>query len=334
MARERRALGIADRLFAAVERLPGPPLVFYALAGGAIAGTAQAVLWASGEYPANTLEPEVLQPPLLAAFLLGLTHLLRRVAASAFEDFLPALAGSPDTEAYRRALTALPDRAAASGVAIAIVVVLGGFMLFVRPYLDRPAIVDMLAAPLWIVTAAAAGIFIAQDVRQLRAIGRLSRAAPSIDIFDSTATNAFSRLTAVSSVTILLMVAFFVLTERDVPVAYIGMLAALAAVAIATFVLPLRAMHERLENEKQRLMNGSTERLKSVMGHLDAAVRQGDLSRADQLDKMLSAVLAERDVLARLHTWPWSETTFRGFASALLLPIVIFLITRTIERVL
>ena len=56
------------------------------------------------------------------------------------------------------------------------------------------------------------------------------------------------------------------------------------------------------------------------------------MTNADQLDKTLSAVLAERDVIAHLSTWPWSATTFRGFASALLLPIAIFLITRFIDR--
>jgi hypothetical protein len=93
-------------------------------------------------------------------------------------------------------------------------------------------------------------------------------------------------------------------------------------------------MHERFEAEKDRLLAASTGRLKGVLSELDAATREADLSRADQLDKMLHAVMSERDLLTRLHTWPWSSTTFRGFASALLLPVVIFIITRVIERLL
>ena len=66
----------------------------------------------------------------------------------------------------------------------------------------------------------------------------------------------------------------------------------------------------------------------------EEAIETNDLSRADQLEKILNAVLSEREVLARLSAWPWSTGTFRGVASAVLLPIGIFLITRILDRVI
>lgn len=329
------AEGGVDRLFRAVDRVPGPPWLLYAVLGIGAAVAAQLALWASGQYPAGVIEPEVVQPPLLAALLIGLTHLLMRVGASTFDDFRPALGDLPTAERYRHQLTSIPDRVALVSMAVAVAVMMAGFMLFVKPYIEpRPPIVDMLTAPLWIIAAAAAGIFIAHDLRQLRAVSALSRTARDVDIFKPNAINAFSRLTSVSAVTILLLVSAAVLSEREIPTAYLIQISALAALGVATFVLPLRAMHSRLEGEKSRLQMAAEERLKSVLSRIHEAVDRDDLSRADELQKTLSSVLAEREVLARLHTWPWSTTTFRGVASAFLLPIVIFVITRSLERLL
>jgi hypothetical protein len=47
---------------------------------------------------------------------------------------------------------------------------------------------------------------------------------------------------------------------------------------------------------------------------------------------MVTSALAERDLLMKLSTWPWTTATIRGFGSALLLPVVIFVITRGIDR--
>ena len=71
-----------------------------------------------------------------------------------------------------------------------------------------------------------------------------------------------------------------------------------------------------------------------ILGRVSHAVETDDLSNADELNKTLSSVLAQRDVLARLPTWPWSTGTFRGVATAVLLPIVIFVITRLIDQLI
>ncbi|MDL2336116.1 MAG: hypothetical protein QFC55_08810 [Chloroflexota bacterium] len=81
------------------------------------------------------------------------------------------------------------------------------------------------------------------------------------------------------------------------------------------------------------LIAASTERLKGILDALHRAADAHDYTSADALNKMLASAIAERDLLTRLPTWPWTTTTIRGFASALLLPVVIFVITRAIDRV-
>ena len=67
------------------------------------------------------------------------------------------------------------------------------------------------------------------------------------------------------------------------------------------------------------------------------AIRDAELSRLaqlriDALNKALASLLQERDFVGRLSTWPWDSSTLRAVLSAVALPIVLFLLTRALER--
>jgi hypothetical protein len=93
-------------------------------------------------------------------------------------------------------------------------------------------------------------------------------------------------------------------------------------------------MHNRLLAEKEGLRSANQDRLKAVLAQLHAAVDSGDLRESEQINHAVTGVLAERDVIARLHTWPWTAGVFRGFASALVLPIALIVVTQFIDRVI
>jgi len=63
-------------------------------------------------------------------------------------------------------------------------------------------------------------------------------------------------------------------------------------------------------------------------GYVPGAEPAVDLTRADGLNKTLGSLLQQRDVLAKLPTWPWSPGTLRGFVTVILLPIILFLVQR------
>jgi hypothetical protein len=48
----------------------------------------------------------------------------------------------------------------------------------------------------------------------------------------------------------------------------------------------------------------------------------------------IKSLLAARELIARTPTWPWSSGTFRGFSTAVLLPILLWRVLRILERVL
>ena len=116
--------------------------------------------------------------------------------------------------------------------------------------------------------------------------------------------------------------------------------------AAAAFFLPLRGLHDRLVEEKRRLLTAGAGSLEATIAALhrlshDEVANQNDIdasrvaqTRIDALSKAQSALIQERDVVQRLSTWPWDPSTLRTVVSAIALPIVLFLITRYLDRLI
>jgi len=68
------------------------------------------------------------------------------------------------------------------------------------------------------------------------------------------------------------------------------------------------------------------------MIEIHRAADERDVSRADGLNKLLGSLIAEREMVARLPTWPWQPGTVGAFVTAIFVPIGLFLITRALER--
>jgi hypothetical protein len=325
-----------DTLLANIESLPGPTFMAYVGLALILLASGHAIVWLTGDTAFGTVEPEVVPPALLFPYFVWLLHTVKGVAGSAFDQFRPALGGTDEeAERYRYELTSVPDRGALAMALVFLVVINIIFVTAVRPF--RPAVppsVEAVSFVLWGLLAAVSGVLVLCTLRQLRLVSRLSSVARNVDIFKPEPINGFARLTSVSAIGVLVFVAIFALISPDQPLAFVAEELLIMGLAIAIFVLPLRVMHGRLQREKVSLHDEVQDRLKLTIARIHAAVDANDLSEADQLNKMLSSVLAERDVIGKLPTWPWSTATFRSVASAVVLPIVIFAITRLLERVL
>ena len=327
--------GLIDRVLQIVDRLPGPAYGWWAAVGIALAVIGHILVWMSTERPLGVIHDDIATPALIFAWFAWLTHTLNRVATVSFDEFRPVL-GDPGSEhKYRYQLTHIHDGRAVLAAVIAVAVVSFAYYVGVRPLrVPAPAEIERISSPLWGLTAAALGVVVLHTLTQNRLVSRLSAVARNVDIFKPGPINAFSRLTVVSAIGLILFVIAFVLFSPEQPIAYIIQEAIVMAIAVASFVLPLRIMHNRLVVEKARLLAESQDRLKAVLTRIHEQVDANQLDRAEQLHHTLTAVLAERDVLAKLHTWPWSAGTFRGFASALLLPILLIMFTQFVDRLL
>jgi hypothetical protein len=114
-------------------------------------------------------------------------------------------------------------------------------------------------------------------------------------------------------------------------------IAALAAVVLtsaALFVLPLNGMHRRLVREKSRLVTASNLRFEMAAADLHSLMGQRKFETVDALSKIMTSLVVERDTLKKLSTWPWEPDTLRGFISSIGLPIVLWLITTALSRLI
>lgn len=326
--------GWFDRLIELPSRLPGPAVMWFVLLFAAIVVFGHLAVWLTGDRPVGQVEVAAVGGAFALVYALTFLYVNKHVSRSAFRDFAPALEVGDHAQLASK-LTNIPDRYAvtAAGVMLALAVVAS---LTDPVRTSTPIAAPVVAWALWQAAAGAVGISVLVTLRQLRWVSRLHAMAIRVDIFDPRAINSLSRLTATSAIGILVisgLIAPAVTENPDATWLALAPVVTLILIATASFVLPLRGMHERLNAEKGRLLGDCNELLKLVVARIHRTVDTDDLERADQLQKTLASLLAERDVLARLPTWPWSPGTFRGFATAALLPIALWLMIRVLERV-
>lgn len=326
---------MVDRALRGVDRLPGPAEAWFFVGGCVLALLAHAALWLSGTTGFGQLNQEVLTASLLAGSLLGLSAFMKRTADVAFEDFRPALADPSREDAERQRLLSIPDRAAIVGAVSVAVLTDTLYLLYVKPTIaPRPVTAELVVAGAWLVFSLVLGLVIAQTLIQLRSVRHLNEIARNIDVLNSGPVDALSRVTAVGAAGMLALIAAANVGVPATASAFIALDVLVIVFALSAFLLPLQVMHRRLSRQKADLLAASAERLKGVLDTLHRALDGHDFTMADALNKMVATSIAERDLLTRLPTWPWTTTTIRGFTSALLLPVAIFVITRSIDRLI
>jgi hypothetical protein len=328
-----------------LERRPGPPWLTYLALGGIGLVAGNAIWWLEGN--PGTLDLYWSVFGIFPVIELALIRHLDRVASDALDTFRPLLDRSEAgfIELQRR-FTTLP----AGPTAIFTLLWIGtGFVGDLQdPAAHRLVGVEQLSAILILTIEFAIsgllGVFALKATRHFLDVARIHREAPRIDLFDPAPLYAFSRLTSQTALGILFLLAVFVpslaptyfaaeAAAASTRLSFITLIIGMVVSATAMFVLPLYGMHRRIALEKEHLQKASGARLTAVLAELDHDVRKVELARADALNKLLASVLAERDVLARLPTWPWQAATLRGFVSALILPVLVYVLARAAERV-
>jgi hypothetical protein len=93
-------------------------------------------------------------------------------------------------------------------------------------------------------------------------------------------------------------------------------------------------MHQRLAEERIRMLDEISERLEGVTAAIHARATTFDLRDADALSKLSGSLTAERELIQRTSTWPWERGTLSAFATALGAPVALFLMTRVLGRLL
>jgi hypothetical protein len=173
----------------------------------------------------------------------------------------------------------------------------------------------------------------AHSAHQLRLVARIHREATALDPFDRTSLYAFSSLTVRTGIAYVVG-GYYTLVFNGAfqsgNVVGIAVLAGVFAIGTACFVLPLWGMHERLSHEKGTLMRGVERRASRLGEELYRRIDAGEFDTTKAVSDSIVGVTDLRKRVADIPTWPWRPQVLSGFLSALVLPVVIFLITKAL----
>jgi hypothetical protein len=331
-----------DRLVAAIARLPYRGWWLYLLLAILTGAWLTIVRWLTGVAPVGEVDFAVLTPVPFGLYCVALIQYLNAYAERAVRIFAPALDNDPErVEAWRRQLTTLPSRPTAIfaivGSLIGALVLIGSpsniYELFSRDLVTTSVLVG------WVVILgfAANVLLLYHTWHQLRVVQAAHAAATHIDPFRSAPLFAFSGLTARTGLGYLVILYYsltingeFNAREPTLLLSYVP----LAILAVACFVLPLTGMHSRLAASKANLLTQVDTRTRGLTDELFRRIDEGGPTALGQFHDALTSLTIVRDRVVRLPMWPWSTGLFRGFLTAVLLPIVVWFATWVLGNIL
>ena len=182
---------------------------------------------------------------------------------------------------------------------------------------------------LWVV-----GALVYHTMHQLKLVSNIYATQTLVNLFDLNPLYAFSGFTSKTAVGLILFNYLWFATAPELlsqPLG-IGFGVFYAVVAAVTFVWPLLGIHRRLVEEKQRLLMEYSQRLAATISELHGRVDAGEMQSMDELHDTMAGLEIERSALTRIPTWPWQPETLRGFITALLLPVAVFLLQFILQR--
>ena len=326
-----------DRLVLWIDKLPGAGWFLYVLGVVGAAVLINAVLWIDGSVPLGSYGAiRGIFPPFVFYFL-ALYHYLTRVGSRSLMVFRP-LMGVEDAGYARahRELTMLPGSlgwlAIAAALASTPIYFLSGQVFGdLVPETPLPFITAFLLAAFFQATFFC---LLIRSLRQLRMVHRLHAESSNINLLKLRPAHALSGLTARTGIGLILL---FVLGYFYLPSLFSGnwLVASyltFAGPAVAAFIVPLIAMRDRIQAEKWRLLDEAADLLQMASDEMESRIQARDFEGVHGMESTIRALISRRDMLENVSTWPWDPATLRGFASALLLPLFIWLATRLLDR--
>lgn len=333
--------GWLDRLIDWIGRMPGSN-VLYCLGLLVLQfGYLTALLWANGTLAVGSVDLKLAFVVVVAPYLLWVRFSLDRVAAAALDTFRPALTvGDADLRRLRFELTNLPARQTLIVTVVAVAVFFLNAVLspngIAQQYGPTLGAAVIAIGPVGLFTVAVVAVSTFQAVHQLRMVERIHGLVGRVDLLRAKPLYAFSRLAALTGASFLLLTYYVGAVRPDLVStsrALEALLVAMVPIATACFVLPLRGMHRRLADEKDRALAQVASRFEVVFERLHERVDREVLADADKLKQQIDSLSAEHAVLEKVSTWPWEPQVLTGFVTTLLLPVLLWGVQRVLERV-
>ena len=330
-----------DRFNARLVRLPGPSWLYYLGIWLVLVLLQIAVLWGEGAYPAGTFLPNHTAIAALIPLLLALSLFLDNRAGAALATLRPAIkTGEEEVQHLHYQLTTLPalPTLLVSLIGVASIVMLnvtldsfadfGGLGAFP---ISRTLIYLMYVGAWWVVAA-----FLYHTIHQLRAINVIYTRHTRVTLFKLGPLYGLSGVTALTGGSLTAITYGWMLINPELWGSPISMTIVLpiTVLALAAFIWPLLGIHRLLEGEKGRLLDECSVRIEAAIAELHRRVDSQGLEGMDDLNKTISSLEIEQNLLEKIPTWPWRPETVRLLITALALPLGLWFIQYLLQRLM
>ncbi|NPV67041.1 MAG: hypothetical protein HPY64_07845 [Anaerolineae bacterium] len=330
-----------DRFFDWVDRLPGPPWLFYLGLWAVLMLIQILTQWITASQ--EGLMPFHFVVTLTCPYALALMHYQDIMATRSLKRFWPALdCDDEECEFLRYRLTTMRQSMVVVGAIIGFVA--GVLFLTVFPlharlkafYLANTAASIHYNHAVGMADFIIAVILMAHTINKFRTIRAILRHHTQVSIFDLRPVYAFSRMSAFTAIGLITFVYLWlwgapVLTSQPVPAAILALLLVAAAVSM---VFPLSSAHLTINAEKQRLLIESNRCYNATVAELHRRVDANEMVDMDNLNKTIASLEIELKWLRRVPTWPWQPETAQLVVAALLFPIALWFVQWNLQRML
>jgi hypothetical protein len=264
-----------------------------------------------------------------------INHVLHQLSISSFEQFKPSLSVSKEkVEEFRQCFIYAPPIFAW----VALVLGLNTFAIFWAAGIEEGlaettrslALAFVYGLLLFAGNSALIMYFMFNSIRRLRLITYLHKQVKNFDLFNLNPLRAFSRVSSGAAVSLILSVAIF--QRFNSSTEDIVFLIVLSLLSIVVFVVPLIGIRNRISMERDNQINSINSDLAKVASKIRQSLNNDQLDNLGKLKDGQDGLNFQREELRKTRVWPWKSATIRGFSSAFLLPILIWLITRLLER--
>lgn len=276
---------------------------------------------------------------LFTAEVLYFLRFIARDASNALDEFRPLLnLDEGEIERIRYRLTVLPARRVLYVTLLGIV--FGIYMGFsTQVFLSGP--VELSMALIWdvsgfLIADVLALLFVYRIIVQMRTVNGLYSSAVDLDLFDLSPVYALSAHTArISFILVFMIYSNLLLTPGSIRIpSNLITTIVISVIAFIAFLLPLRGVNRRLVAKKKEILSEINRRIKTAFSRLEHDFDNSNLREMDALGRALSNLQDQKTFIEAIPTWPWRPAALRGFLSAMVLPIVIWLVQQILDRVL
>ncbi len=332
-----------DRFGGWVDRLPGPPWLFYVGTWAALVVIDTLVRALDG---AADLPPVFVLVYLAAPFYnLWLIHHLDHRARQALDRFRPALRTNEESFAglcYR--LTTMPKGptllASTAGASFGLIM-----LLIVPPaeqaYYWGVSVANLMEHRLVIwSTALLIGIVAAtlmyHSWHQLRTVSHIYAQYTEVDLFNQRPLYAFSNFSARTAIGALIQTYSWPLAAPEVlrNPAMASWLIGYNLVCVLIFIVPLIGIHNLLKEDREERLAQAGHLAKAASQELHRRIRESQMTDMDNLYKTIHSLDLEFQTLRHAPTWPWQPEVPRAVGVALIFPLILWLIQWVLQRML